>query len=95
MLFVAMPRAFIGALLARPGRCWRWARRCCSIAAVFQLFDGLQAVATGVLRGLGETRIAMASTWSGHWLIGLPVGYGCASCSGLASAACGLACRPA
>ena len=28
------------------------------IAAVFQLFDGLQAVATGVLRGLGDTRTA-------------------------------------
>ena len=30
------------------------------VAAVFQLFDGLQAVATGVLRGLGETRTADA-----------------------------------
>ena len=46
------------------------------IAAVFQLFDGLQAVATGVLRGLGETRTPMRVNFVGHWLIGLPVGYG-------------------
>jgi len=45
------------------------------VAAVFQLFDGIQTVATGALRGLGETRIPMVSNFAGHWLIGLPVGY--------------------
>ena len=45
------------------------------VAAVFQLFDGLQGVATGVLRGLGDTRTAMFSNLAGHWIIGLPVGY--------------------
>lgn len=45
------------------------------VAAVFQLFDGLQGVATGVLRGLGDTRTAMLSCLAGHWGIGLPVGY--------------------
>jgi multidrug resistance protein, MATE family len=46
------------------------------IAATFQLFDGLQTVATGVLRGLGDTRTPMLSNLAGHWLLGLPVGYG-------------------
>ncbi len=45
------------------------------VAAVFQLFDGLQGVATGVLRGLGDTRTPMLSCLAGHWAIGLPVGY--------------------
>jgi multidrug resistance protein, MATE family len=45
------------------------------IAAVFQLFDGLQGVATGVLRGLGDTRTAMVSNLAAHWLLGLPLGY--------------------
>jgi multidrug resistance protein, MATE family len=45
------------------------------VAAVFQLFDGLQAVATGVLRGLGDTRTAMLVNLAGHWLLGLPVAY--------------------
>jgi MATE family multidrug resistance protein len=45
------------------------------VAAVFQLFDGLQGVATGVLRGVGNTRTPMAWNFAGHWLIGLPLGY--------------------
>jgi len=45
------------------------------IAAAFQLFDGTQAVATGVLRGLGETRMPMIVNVIGHWVFGLPVGY--------------------
>ena len=45
------------------------------VAAIFQLFDGLQGVATGVLRGLGDTRTPMLFNLAGHWLIGLPVGY--------------------
>ena len=46
-----------------------------SVAAVFQLFDGLQAVATGVLRGLGDTWTPMLCNLAGHWCVGLPVGY--------------------
>ncbi len=46
-----------------------------AVAAVFQLFDGLQGVATGILRGAGHTRVAMWSNFVGHWLFGLPVGY--------------------
>ncbi|MBG98800.1 MAG: MATE family efflux transporter [Solibacterales bacterium] len=45
------------------------------VAALFQLSDGLQVVATGVLRGAGETRIPMISTLFGHWALGLPIGY--------------------
>jgi multidrug resistance protein, MATE family len=45
------------------------------VAAVFQLFDGLQVVATGVLRGAGDTRTPMIVNLMGHWLLGLPVGY--------------------
>jgi MATE family multidrug resistance protein len=49
--------------------------RLLAIAAAFQLFDGTQAVATGVLRGLGDTRTPMVMNVIGHWLLGLPVGY--------------------
>src|SRR5579864_3836002 len=44
------------------------------VAAVFQLFDGLQVVATGALRGAGNTRIPMLANFVGYWLIGLPLG---------------------
>jgi MATE family multidrug resistance protein len=46
-----------------------------AVAAVFQLFDGVQVVATGALRGLGDTRTPMVSNLVGHWALGLPVGY--------------------
>ena len=49
--------------------------RLLAIAAAFQLFDGTQAVVTGVLRGIGETRSPMVINVIGHWLFGLPVGY--------------------
>jgi len=45
------------------------------VCAVFQVFDGCQAVSTGALRGLGETRTPMLLNLVGHWFIGLPVGY--------------------
>ena len=46
-----------------------------AIAAAFQLFDGTQAVATGALRGISETRMPMIVNIIGHWFLGLPVGY--------------------
>ncbi len=45
------------------------------VAAVFQLFDGVQAVTTGALRGLGDTRTPMIVNLVGHWIIGLPLAY--------------------
>ena len=45
------------------------------IAAIFQLFDGLQTVATGALRGLGNTRTPMVWNLVGYWVITLPLGY--------------------
>ncbi|HWX55684.1 MAG TPA: MATE family efflux transporter [Verrucomicrobiae bacterium] len=44
------------------------------VAAVFQLFDGFQVVATGALRGAGNTRIPMLANLIGYWAIGLPLG---------------------
>jgi MATE family multidrug resistance protein len=45
------------------------------IAVVFQLFDGLQTVTTGALRGLGNTRTPAIWNLAGHWFLGLPVAY--------------------
>ena len=44
------------------------------VAAAFQLFDGLQVVATGALRGAGDTRTPMIANFVAYWLIGLPLG---------------------
>ena len=43
------------------------------IAGVFQVFDGLQVVAIGLLRGLADTRMPMIVNIVGFWCIGMPV----------------------
>jgi MATE family multidrug resistance protein len=58
------------------------------IAAFFQLFDGLQVVATGALRGAGDTRTSMLCHFGGYWLVGLPLGS--ALCFGRGMGAAGL-----
>ncbi|MEP7118389.1 MAG: MATE family efflux transporter [Acidobacteriota bacterium] len=74
LLFVSIPRTLIG--LFSPGpEVVTLGASLLVIAAVFQLFDGLQAVATGALRGLGDTRMAMLVNLAGHWLVGLPIAY--------------------
>jgi MATE family multidrug resistance protein len=46
-----------------------------SVAGFCLIFDGTQTISTGILRGLGETRIPMMANLAGHWAIGLPLGY--------------------
>lgn len=45
------------------------------IAAAFQLFDGLQAIGGGVLRGQGRTVPAAVINLLGYWTLGLPLGW--------------------
>ena len=46
-----------------------------AVAAMFQIFDGVQVTATGALRGLGDTHTAMVWNLIGHWGVGLPLGW--------------------
>jgi MATE family multidrug resistance protein len=43
------------------------------IAAVFQLFDGVQAVATGALRGAADVRYPFLVNVVVYWVVGLPI----------------------
>jgi MATE family multidrug resistance protein len=45
------------------------------VVAAFQVFDGIQTVSTGALRGLGETRAPMLANLVGYWVLGLPLGF--------------------
>jgi len=45
------------------------------IGAMFQLFDGIQAIGIGVLRGMSDVKIPTASTFLAYWVIGLPLAY--------------------
>lgn len=42
------------------------------IAALFQLFDGVQVVAAGALRGMGDVRFPFAANVGAHWAVGFP-----------------------
>lgn len=44
------------------------------LAALFQIADGTQAVASGMLRGLHDARVPMLYAITGYWGIGLPLG---------------------
>lgn len=50
------------------------AKKLLFVAALFQISDGMQVIAAGALRGLGNTVWAAISNGIGHWLIGLPLG---------------------
>ena len=44
------------------------------IAAAFSLFDGLQVVAFGILRGAGDLRVPSLANLLGYWVLGRPLG---------------------
>ena len=44
------------------------------IAGVFQVVDGIQVVAAGVLRGVGDTTVPMFLNLLGFWVLGIPTG---------------------
>ena len=70
----AFPRSLLG-VFTTDAQVLAIGSRLLVIAAAFQLFDGTQAVTTGILRGIGDTRTPMVMNVIGHWLLGLPVGY--------------------
>lgn len=45
------------------------------IAAAFQMLDGTQVVASGILRGLGRTKPAALMNFGGYYLLALPLAY--------------------
>ena len=44
------------------------------LAGFFQVFDGMQVVCGGILRGLGDTHSPLIANIAGFWVIGLPLG---------------------
>jgi len=73
-VFVSIPK-FIARLFTPDPAVIRIGAQLLLVAAAFQLFDGLQTVATGALRGAAETRTPMIANFIAYWLMGLPIGY--------------------
>jgi multidrug resistance protein, MATE family len=72
--FVAAPKLILAAY-TRDARVIGIGVKLLLLAAIFQVFDGIQTVSTGALRGLGRTRAPMLINLLGYWLLGLPLGY--------------------
>lgn len=51
------------------------AGRLLGVAAIFQLFDGVQVVTAGALRGLSDVRVPTAIAFFAYWAVALPVCY--------------------
>jgi len=82
LLFAAVPGA-LARLYTRDGEVIAVAAALLPIAAMFQVFDGLQVVAAGVLRGSADTTFPAVMALVGYWLLGLPVGWELAFRAGL------------
>jgi MATE family multidrug resistance protein len=73
MVFLVAPGPLI-ALYTRDPQVMAVGPSLLGLAAAFQVFDGIQTVSTGALRGLGETRVPMLANLVGYWVLGLPLG---------------------
>ncbi len=73
VVFLVAPRPLI-ALYTSDARVMAVGPGLLLLAAAFQIFDGIQTVSTGALRGLGETRVPMLANLVGYWVMGLPLG---------------------
>jgi MATE family multidrug resistance protein len=88
LVFSTMPWAIIGLYtdLGDPANrdLVQIARRLMAIAAIFQVFDGVQTIAAGALRGYRDTLIPLLLATFGYWAVGFlggwllafPLGYG-------------------
>jgi multidrug resistance protein, MATE family len=51
------------------------AARLLVVAAIFQLFDGVQVIGSGALRGLADVRVPAVISFVSYWLLAIPGGY--------------------
>lgn len=73
VLFVALP-APLARIFTDDAKLIDVAVTLLPLAGLFQVFDGTQVVASGVLRGIGDVRFPMFIQAGGFWLVGIPTG---------------------
>lgn len=71
--FLTMPRLLV-AMYTHDDAVTRTTLPLFSAAAAFAIFDGLQIISTGALRGMGDTKTALWTHLCSYYLIGLPLG---------------------
>jgi len=73
-LFASLPEWLAG-LYTKDPRLIAMAAYILPMAALFQLFDGTQAVGFGLLRGTGDMRVPLLINLFGYYVVALPLGY--------------------
>lgn len=73
LVFLLVPR-WLAAVMTGDAAIAAWAVALIPVAGVFQIGDGLQVVAIGCLRGIGDVRSPMVINVAGFWAVGLPLG---------------------
>lgn len=71
-MFVVFPRPLVALFTQDPATA-ELAARLLLVAAAFQLFDGIQGVAAGALRGAADVRFPFVVNVAAHWFVGLPL----------------------
>lgn len=78
-LFLSMPEALINPFLdhAKPeaAQIVAFGVALLAMAALFQLFDAMQVIALGLLRGVQDTRAPMWIAAISYWVVGVPTSY--------------------
>jgi MATE family multidrug resistance protein len=72
LVFVSAPHALVGAFTSDVAIA-ELSVTLLFIAAAFQLFDGVQGVAAGALRGAGDVRFPFVASVTAYWLVGFPL----------------------
>ena len=47
------------------------------VVAIYQVFDGVQAVAAGILKGFKMTKVVSTGVLLAYWAVGMPVAFLC------------------
>jgi MATE family multidrug resistance protein len=74
LAFILMPHAILNFYTRNPGVNSAGVSLL-TVAAFFQLFDGVQTVTTGALRGMGNTSSSMLANFVSYWVLGLPLAW--------------------
>jgi multidrug resistance protein, MATE family len=82
VVFLLLGRELAG-LFVTDGEVIQLAAKLLLVAGIFQLFDGIQVVAVGGLRGLGDVRVPMLLTYGFYWVVALPLAAALAFWAGL------------
>lgn len=78
-LFLTVPRGLVGLYVdpSKPEtpRILDFGVKLMAMAALFQIFDAMQVMALGLLRGVRDTRVPMWMAIISYWGLGMPVSY--------------------